>query len=268
MKYTHHFYVAKIFIPLFIISSGILIYFLGYSWYWCFLAIPLGYIIYLALYSIIFIMCMIVYIFFYKKVSLRFIHSFPKGTMRDICFFLRIKVKVFGKENIPKDNKFAIVANHQSMADILVIMNEIDAPIAFVAKKELSKIPILSFFMKRVGCEFIDRNDIKQSLRAINNATSKVAAGNPMLIFPEGTRAKDGVIKNFKAGSLRVATKAEAPILPVSIKDTYKVRKKFPFKRSKVKLTIHKPITFEQYSVMDKNELSTYIRDIVKRGIE
>ncbi len=265
---THHFYNAKIFMPFFMLAYVVSIYILKISWYFYLLVIPFGFLLYMAIYFIFIFLAIIFYKLFNKKMSIKAIHAMPKGAMRDICFIGRIKVKVHGKENVPKDSGYAIIANHQSMADIFVIMNNFSDPVSFVAKKELGKIPILNFFMKKMGCEFIDRNDIKQSLRAINNATENVKNGYPMLIFPEGTRSKTGDMAEFKQGSLRIATKAKAPILPVTIKNTYKFKSNFPFKRTKVDLIIHKPINFVEYESINSKELPQYINEIVKKGLD
>ncbi len=267
MKNSRHFYKPSIFLPIFLISNALIFILLDVDWKLYFL-IPL---ICLGVYIVIYILLMILYLImmllFKKRMSARTRHYFPKGLTREVATLLRIKLKVRGKENIPKNTNYAIIANHQSMMDILAIVNAFDIPVGFVAKKSLGKIPLLGIIMKNIDCEFIDRKDLKQSIRAINNASEKIKNQQSMVIFPEGMRSKGDEMGEFKQGSFRIATKVKAPILPVTIKNSYKVVKNFPFKRTYMEVTIHKPIDYEEYKEIDKQQLPKHVQDIVESGL-
>ena len=86
-------------------------------------------------------------------------------------------------------------------------------------KEELEKIPLLNRWMKLLGCVFVKRDDIRASVKALNDATAIVESGRSFVIFPEGTRYKgeEGGAGEFKAGAFRIAVKTETPVVPVAI---------------------------------------------------
>ena len=116
------------------------------------------------------------------------------------------RLVVEGQENIPKDGPCVFVGNHRSYHGIL-------------AKEELEKIPLLNRWMKLLGCVFVKRDDIRASVKALNDATAIVESGKSFVIFPEGTRYKgeEGGAGEFKAGAFRIAIKTGAPVVPVAI---------------------------------------------------
>jgi len=129
-------------------------------------------------------------------------------------------IRVTGTENIPAEGPVLIVSNHQSYFDIPLLVGTIPLPMGFVAKKELGKIPVISRWMKLIECSFIDRKDLRQSLKALQQAQKTLNSGQSMVIFPEGTRSKRKEISAFKPGSLKLAQKSQVPILPVAIQGT------------------------------------------------
>ena len=95
----------------------------------------------------------------------------------------------------------------------------LDEPYGILAKEELGKIPLLNRWMKLLGCVFVQRDDVRASVRALNDATAIVESGRSFIIFPEGTRYKgeEGGAGEFKAGAFRIAVKTGAPVVPVAI---------------------------------------------------
>ncbi|HAG04943.1 MAG TPA: 1-acyl-sn-glycerol-3-phosphate acyltransferase [Lachnospiraceae bacterium] len=177
-----------------------------------------------------------------------------------------VKVEVKGAENIPDKKGILFVSNHQSDFDILVLLGYIPVEKGFVAKKELSKIPLLSRWMRTIHCLFIDRSDMKQQAKTIVDGIKLLKEGKNMVIFPEGTRSKGGPRHEFKAGSFRLATKSNAPIVPVSIDGSYKAFEANPhgyIRPCTVKLTIHKPIFTENLTKEELNELPKKVEQIV-----
>ena len=126
---------------------------------------------------------------------------------------------VEGQENIPKDGPCVFVGNHRSYYDIPLLLVALDAPHGILAKEELGKIPLLNRWMKLLGCVFVQRDDVRASVRALNDASAIVESGRSFVIFPEGTRYKgeEGGAGEFKAGAFRIAVKAGAPVVPVAI---------------------------------------------------
>ena len=99
-----------------------------------------------------------------------------------------IHITVKGFENIPEDEAVLYVGNHRSYFDILVGYTTVPTSLGFMAKKEMEKIPLLSNWMRNVNCLFLDRENIREGVKAILDGVSKVKSGTSIWIFPEGTR--------------------------------------------------------------------------------
>ena len=175
-------------------------------------------------------------------------------------------INVFGTENIPKDENVVFISNHQGDFDIAIFMALIPKEKGFVAKIELTKIPILRTWMKYLGCVFMDRKDLKQSLKTINEAIKFIKDGHSMVIFPEGTRSKSDKIGDFKAGSFKLATKTNCPIVPVTIDGSYKIKEKNNgiIKPAEVNVYIHKPIYTLNLSQEEKENLPNKVKEIIE----
>ena len=128
------------------------------------------------------------------------------------------RMTVEGQENIPA-GPCVFVGNHRSYYDIPILLTALDAPHGILAKEELEKIPLLNRWMKLLGCVFVKRDDIRASVKALNDATAIVESGRSFVIFPEGTRYKgeEGGAGEFKAGAFRIAVKTSAPVVPVAV---------------------------------------------------
>ncbi len=178
------------------------------------------------------------------------------------------KINIIGAENIPKNEAVVFVSNHQGNFDIPILLGFLNKPKAFIAKKELIKFPIISTWMKYMNCVFMDRKDIRQSLQSINQGIEYIKEGYSMVIFPEGTRSIDGQLKDFKPGSLRLALKSGAPIVPVTIKGSINIMGKnsYIIKPANVTVIVSSPI--DPITIKDTNKLTEMIRDIIKGNLE
>ena len=134
-----------------------------------------------------------------------------------------VTIDAYGVENIPDENGFMFFPNHQGLYDVLAILDVCPKPFSVVAKKEIANIQFLKQVFACMKAYMIDRDDIKQSLQVIINVTNEVKKGRNYLIFPEGTRSKNGnELLEFKGGSFKAATKAKCPIIPVALIDSFK----------------------------------------------
>ena len=138
---------------------------------------------------------------------------------RGILKVTGVSLSVEGLENIPKDTPCVFVGNHRSYYDIPLLLASLDKPHGILAKEELEKIPLLNRWMKLLGCVFVQRDDLRASVRALNDATAIVESGRSFVIFPEGTRYKgeEGGVGEFKNGAFRIAVKTGAPVVPVAM---------------------------------------------------
>lgn len=163
---------------------------------------------------------------------------------------LSIRVKFTNNEKLPKDETLIFVVNHQSMFDISPIAWHFRKHVPkFVSKKELGKgIPSISFNLRNGGAALIDRNDKKQAISELVNFAKRVNHNKwSAVIFPEGTRSRDGQPKKFATNGIKILIKynPEAYIVPLTINNSWKVFKygKFPLGiGSPIKITTHQPI--------------------------
>ena len=142
-------------------------------------------------------------------------------------------------------------------------LKAIKKPHGYVAKKELDNIFLLSDSMRLIQCQFMDRTDVRQSVKVISAAAKSVKEGHLMVIFPEGTRMIQAEIGSFKAGSFKLAQKAKADIIPVTIYNSYEVAKRWP-RRTVINMEIHDPIPYETYEALSTNEICEQVEQIIK----
>jgi len=150
--------------------------------------------------------------------------------------FLVTRYRFRKAEELPTDRPLILVANHQSMNDIppLIWYMRKHHP-KFVSKKELGKgIPSVSYNLRHGGSVLIDRKDKEQSLYEIKNLGRYIEKYNrSAVIFPEGTRSRDGIPKKFHTGGLKVLMSAapSALLVPISINNSWKLLRygKFPY---------------------------------------
>lgn len=181
-----------------------------------------------------------------------------------------IDINVKGLENLPKGNCL-YVANHQSLFDIPVLLVAIGKPMGFIAKKEMENLAIISSWMKAIHCVFMDRANVREAIKAINQGIKNLNDGYSMVIFPEGTRSKGPKVGEFKKGSMKLATKSKVPVVPITIDGTYKVREgneKNKIKPAKVNIIINKPIYMDELTKEQQGSLAQDIREIIKSQIE
>ena len=130
-----------------------------------------------------------------------------------------VELSIEGGEHLAmarEGRKLIIMSNHQSQLDIPCLFRAADGTIGFVAKRELSRIPLLNYWMKQIGCVIIDRADKRGAHEALEKAARQMSH-RPLVVFPEGTRSKDGKLKPFKLGGARLALLSQAVIVPVRI---------------------------------------------------
>ena len=115
-----------------------------------------------------------------------------------------VTVKAYGTEHIPRDGSFMFYPNHQGLYDVLAIIDTCPRLFSVVMKKELKDIFFLKQVFQIMGAYALDREDVRQSMKVIQQVSQDVAAGRNFLIFPEGTRSRDGnELGEFKGGSFK-----------------------------------------------------------------
>lgn len=179
-----------------------------------------------------------------------------------------VTIDVHGKENLPNKSGFIFFPNHQGLYDVLAFVEACSIPFSVVAKKEIKDVQFLKQVIACMKGYLMDREDIRQSMQIIGNVTNEVKKGRNYVIFPEGTRSKEGnQVQSFKAGSFKAATKAECPIVPVALINSFK-----PFDTntiSPVTVQVHflPPLYYDDYKNMKTKEIADKVQKQIQQVI-
>ena len=216
-----------------------------------------------------------------KGIKLSFIRRFKgeveadKYVAKVACSFadytinkaIEMNVTVVGQENIPKE-PCVFIGNHTSILDCPLLIVAAKRNIGFIAKKELLKVPIIGYWIRNSKCVPINRDNVREAVKVINQGVQNIKDGHSMAIFSEGTRSKDGTLGEFKKGSMKLATKAKAPIVPVAIDGAYRAfeidRK---FKQIDITVTFGKPIYTENLTKEEEKELTERVRSVIAKAL-
>lgn len=181
----------------------------------------------------------------------------------------RVTIEVEGLENIPKKSGFIFFPNHQGMFDTLVFLATCPVPFSVVYKKEVKNTILLKQVFRAIGAIAIDREDIRQSLQVINELSEGAKNGRNYLIFPEGTRSRDGNhLLPFKGGSFKSAVRARCPIVPCALIDSYKPFDESSTKPVTVRLMYLPPLSYEDYAGMKTVEIAKLVRENIQKAID
>lgn len=189
---------------------------------------------------------------------------------RCVLFLSGVKVRVYGKENIPKDEAVLYVGNHRSIFDIVATYPQCEGLTGYIAKDSVRKVPILGLWMRRLYCLFIVRDDLKQSMKVIVDAIERVKNGISICIFPEGTRNVDDqhpeTVLPFKEGSFKIALKTGCRIVPMAITGTAEIfEQHFPWiHKGVVTITYGEPIDPKKFDKEKQKKIGAYCQKAVE----
>lgn len=186
-----------------------------------------------------------------------------------MCFLSFVKVEVEGEDNIDEHSSYVFAANHQSAFDIWLVYGWLPRPFSWVMKKELRKIPLVGLACEKIGHIFVDRRNPLEARKSLIKAQQILKNGQCVVIFPEGTRSKDGKVGAFKRGAFNMASDLQLPIIPITIIGAYEVmsRSVWHIKPGKLKMIIHKPICFDKkLSESEIRDLAKETREIIIQG--
>ena len=153
-------------------------------------------------------------------------HLIARAWARSILSVSRVKVTVDGLSKIDPSRSYIFMSNHQSNFDIPVLLSDLPKQFRWLAKAELFKIPIFGRGMRGAGYISIDRSDRVSAFQSLARAAETIHSGTSVMIFPEGTRSKDGRLLPYKKGGFVMAVDAQVPIVPIVIEGTYDIMPK------------------------------------------
>ena len=185
---------------------------------------------------------------------------------KTLSFIFNIKLVVKGKHNLQNRN-YVFASNHASLIDIPLLLIAVNRYTVFIAKSELSKIPIFKSILDRAGFIFVDRKNNDSAVKSMNNLIEDIKKiPRSVAIFPEGTRTSDGNLLPFKKGAAIFAINTDIPVVPVAISGTYSWSKKklFDISQSVISFEFGEPIVTENYSFDDRDHLTERIKTKIK----
>lgn len=199
----------------------------------------------------------------------------PDGTKQHWCAHtwcrliaatVGMRVEVFGLENLPPEGTPVIyMANHQSYMDTPTVFGFLPVQFRIIAKESLFKVPFMGWHLSRAGNIPINRSNRREAMRSLEKAAKRIREGTSVVVFPEGTRSRHGVLQQFKAGSFKLATAAGVPIVPITIIGTCKVleRDSLLFHPGKVQMHIGRMIRTSDFDDAHFSDLMASVRAVM-----
>jgi 1-acyl-sn-glycerol-3-phosphate acyltransferase len=181
-----------------------------------------------------------------------------------------VKVRVEGLEHIDPTKSYVIASNHLSYMDTPVVLANIPVRFRFLAKKGLFKIPFLGTHLAQAGHIPVHRDDPRASVKTMQMAAEAIRQrGISLLIFPEGGRSHDGVMRPFKDGAAYIAVRAAAPVVPVALIGTNRI---LPFGSGTpvpgiATLRILPPIDTAGFTLKRRDELTERVREQIADAV-
>lgn len=176
-----------------------------------------------------------------------------------------VKLEVVQRAPLDPRRPYIVMANHASMIDIWAVFLAVPVPLRFIAKKQLGAIPLLGWAMRAGRFIFIDRQNAASARRSIEEAARRIKAGQSVVIFPEGTRTRDGRLNPFKKGGFHLALDSGADIVPVAIHGSRALMPRgSAFIRSgTVRVEIGEPISTNGLVPADRDALAARVRETI-----
>jgi 1-acyl-sn-glycerol-3-phosphate acyltransferase len=189
--------------------------------------------------------------------------TFAKMQARNLCRAVGVRVTTQGTELVEQGGPYIFTPNHQAHIDIAALLGYLPGHNRFASKKELFDEPVLGTVMRTLGMLPVDRDDLMKSIDVLNRA---VAAKHSLIIFPEGTRSRDGSLLPFKKGPFVAAIEMGFPIVPVIVKGTRSVMPKggyLSIHPGDVEIVVKPPIPTRGLDYADRDRLREAVRAII-----
>ena len=192
------------------------------------------------------------------------VNNFIRFWGRSILFISGIELEIEGEEKL-NNTPSVYMANHESLFDIIASVISIPGTARFIAKKELFRIPVFAQGLKMIGTIKIDRGNSAKARASINEAITVIREGVSVIIFPEGTRSRDGMIKPFKKGGVVLAMNGKIPIVPMAISGSNYIMGKnsLRLRKGHIRVVFLDPIDTTNKIYDERNLLLAEIRESI-----
>lgn len=183
-----------------------------------------------------------------------------------------VRIQVAGLENVPTHAPVILMSNHQSLVDIAAIVLTLPRTQSwrFVAKRELTRVPIFGQVLVASRHIIIDRGDRERAVVSLREAAQRIRAGTTVIVFPEGTRSSDGRLQTFKSGPFHLAVESQVPIVPVTVSGSQRItpKRRLLVYPGTVKIVYGKPIPTRGVAIEARKALADRVRQAIARGYD
>lgn len=182
-----------------------------------------------------------------------------------------VRIETRGTERLDPRRKYVIISNHQSFYDIPALMLGLGVQFRWVIKKSFVYVPLFGWALYFCRHVFIDRSNPKKAIRAMGEAARRLPPGVSVAVFAEGTRSDDGVVREFKAGGFLMATRAELPIVPVTVNGSWRVmpdKRSLAFHPGRIQVVVGEPIETTGEGRQQLGALIARTRDAVVANLD
>lgn len=150
----------------------------------------------------------------------RWVHGCARAWGASILTACGVQVEVEGTDRLDPRASYVVMANHTSLFDIPALLVALPFPFRMLAKASLFRIPFMGWYMSRVGYIPVEREEPRKALKSLEEAGRRVRQGLSVVVFPEGTRGREGTLQRFKRGGFQLAQAAGVPVVPVGIRNS------------------------------------------------
>jgi 1-acyl-sn-glycerol-3-phosphate acyltransferase len=181
-----------------------------------------------------------------------------------------IEVEASGLDRLDPAQPYVFMSNHQSVFDIVALVATIPRSFRFVAKHELTRIPVFGWALVVGGHVIVDRRDRERAIASLERAAAKIRRGTSVIVFPEGTRSPSGALAPFKSGGFHLVIAAQVPVVPVSVSGSRSITPKRSLRIESGRIRVHfgAPIATEKLDIEDRAWLKEQVREAILAGLE
>ena len=190
---------------------------------------------------------------------------FARGWARTILGFCGISVRVLHPERFERGQSVVLVSNHESFADILVLLARLPMQTRFLAKRGVFSVPILGWSIRAAGFVPVDRGDRTASLATVEAALARLKRGRSLVVFPEETRTRTGELLPFKKGAALLALRSGLPVQPVGIAGTRRIlpRGAWNMTPGRAVVAVGSPIALGERTAKERGAVTELLRESV-----
>ncbi len=181
-----------------------------------------------------------------------------------------VRVSLSGLENLETERHYIFAANHQSIYDIPILFALLPFSFRILYKESLNRVPFMGWHLYFCGHISVDRSNPVRARQSLERAAKKIKQGTSVVIFPEGTRSKNGSIGRFKQGSFLLAIKSGVPVVPITISESWRIMKRgeVTVHPGTVKVHVERPIPVEELEDGAAIDLAKQVREVVVSNYE